>query len=126
MTTRLSVPIKRKSELPVTFTRWTDEINGKEYESILSQLESRPVIAWFDIRRKRGVRLLVRLTNIFYNLDNSRNEWSIVSNDGISCSGRKILTLKEALSLLPPSPEWLLCEFETNIEYHRAVLSYFQ
>jgi len=114
------------TQLPYSNLDWTDTVRGKEYLSILNILEKRPIVAWFDHRRKRGIRLLVRLSNTFYEKDLSRNEWGIVSDDGRHSSSSKVLTLQEALTSLPLGAEWKMCEFQTQIEYHQAVLEYLQ
>ena len=112
--------------MPVTDLKWTEAVQGKEYASILGLVESRPIVAWFDRKHKRGVRLLVRLNNTFYESEKAKDEWGILSDDGRLCTAEN-RTLQDALRVLTLSGEnWKMCEFKTSAEYHQAVLDYIQ
>jgi hypothetical protein len=119
-----NTPQKKMIKTPDTDLKWTKAVNGEDYQSVSDLVTRRPIIAWFRRGCAKDVLLLVKLDDGLFPTAQKKNEWCISRSDGRMCFFGKCKLQRALDRMLSFSTEWKTCEFETEIQYHQAVLEY--
>jgi hypothetical protein len=108
--------------IPKTDLCWTNRVQSEEYDSVLHEVQNRPIVAWFCDQRpcvyqlhKVTARLGDNLWIVTGHDYNEEAEWLVTISP---------TTLRKALRYLTKENGWTMCEFNNGLEFHQAVISY--
>ncbi len=108
--------------IPKTDLCWTNEVQSKGFDEILDEVQSRPIVAWFS-SNSRCVQQLHKVTARW-----GDNRWMVMGHD---YDGEREVPvthipteLRKALRYLTKENGWTMCEFNSGIEFHQAVINY--
>ena len=108
--------------IPKTDLPWTSLVQGKNYTEVLTEVQTRPVIAWFS-SNKRCVHQLHKATARL-----GDNYWMVMGRNYDEETELSVTinptALHKALRYLKEENGWTMCEFANGRDFHKAVLDY--
>ena len=113
---------EKKMIIPKTDLCWTDKVQSEKYIDVLTDVQNRPIVAWFSSEKhcihqlhKVTARLGDNLWIVTGHDYNEEAEWLVTISP---------TTLRKALRYLTKENGWTMCEFNNGLEFHQAVISY--
>lgn len=109
--------------IPKTDLCWTNKVQSiKDFNEILKEVQNRPIVAWFH-SEKHCVQQLHKVTARW-----GDNYWMVMGRnydkeieEPVTLSPTE---LHRALRYLTKKNGWTMCEFNSGIEFHKAVINY--
>ena len=113
---------EKKMTIPKTDLFWTDKVQSKTYTDVLTEVQNRPIVAWFS-SEKNCVHQLYKVTARL-----GDNLWIVMGHDydeETECTVTiRPTELHRALRYLTKENGWTMCEFNKGLEFHQAVIRY--
>jgi len=108
--------------IPQTDLPWTTSIQAKNYGDILTEVQRRPIVAWFSAN-KHCVHQLSKVTARL-----GDNHWMVMGHNYDEETELTVTLsfteLHNALRYLTKENGWTMCEFANGRDFHQAVLDY--
>jgi hypothetical protein len=108
--------------IPKTDLHWTTSVQAKKYADALTEVQKRPIVAWFSAD-KRCVHQLYKVTARL-----GDNCWMVMGHNYDEETEVAVTInpteLRKALRYLTKENGWTMCEFASGRDFHQAVLDY--